>query len=85
MEGASTEGAGTEGRAITVRLEAPAEGGHVLSVCNDGPALPQDFDPADGAGFGMKIVLALVEQIGGKRQIDRCGQCQGTRFAVAFA
>lgn len=39
----------------------------------------------DGAGLGMKIVLTLVEQIGGKLQIYRCGQCQGTRFAVAFA
>ena len=71
--------------AITVRLEALPQGGHVLSVCNDGPALPQGFDPAAGAGLGMKIVLALVEQIGGKLQIDRCGQCQGMRFAVAFA
>ena len=71
--------------AITVRLEAPAEGGHVLSVCNDGPQLPQDFDPAAGEGLGMKIVLALVAQIGGKLHVDRCEQCQGTRFAVAFA
>jgi hypothetical protein len=33
----------------------------------------------------MQIVLALAEQIGGTLQIDRCGRCQGTRFAVAFA
>lgn len=77
---AAKHGRGT----ITVRLEAPTEGGHLLSVCNDGPALPQGFDPAASAGLGMKIVLALVEQIGGKLRIDRCGQCQGTRFAVAF-
>ncbi len=71
-------------RAITVRLEAPARGGHVLSVCNDGRALPQDFDPAAGEGLGMKIVLALVAQIGGTLQVGSCGQCQGTRFAVVF-
>lgn len=70
--------------AITVRLEAPAEGGHVLSVCSDGPALPQGFDPAAGEGLGMKIVLALVEQIGGTLQVSPCAQCQGTKFAVAF-
>jgi two-component sensor histidine kinase len=70
--------------AITVRLEAPAEGGHVLSVCADGPALPQDFDPAAGEGLGMKIVLALVAQIGGTLQVGPCAQCQGTRFAAAF-
>ena len=70
--------------AITVRLEAPAEGGHVLSVCNDGPPLPTDFDPAAGAGLGMKIVLALAAQIGGRLAIDRCDRYQGTRFAVTF-
>lgn len=70
--------------AITVRLEAPPEGGHLLSVCNDGPALPPGFDPAAGEGLGMKIMLALVEQIGGTLQIGPCAQCQGTRFAVAF-
>ena len=70
--------------AITVRLEAPAEGGHVLSVCNDGAALPGDFDPAGCEGLGMKIVLALVTQIGGTLQVGPCAQCQGTRFAVAF-
>lgn len=69
---------------ITVRLEAPPGGGHLLSVCNDGPALPPGFDPAAGTGLGMKIMLALVEQIGGTLQIGTCAQCQGTRFAVAF-
>ena len=66
------------------RLEAPPGGGHLLSVCNDGPALPPGFDPAAGTGLGMKIMLALVEQIGGTLQIGPCAQCQGTRFAVAF-
>ena len=84
--GGGKHGGGKNGRgAITVRLEALAEGGHVLSVCNDGPDLPPDFDPAAGEGLGMKIVLALVGQIGGKLEIGRCGQCQGTRFAVSFA
>jgi two-component sensor histidine kinase len=69
---------------ITVRLEVPAGGGHVLSVCNDGSVLPQGFDPAASAGLGMKIVLALVEQIGGKLENERNGQCRGTRFAVTF-
>ena len=84
--GGGKHGGGKNGRgAITVRLEALAEGGHVLSVCNDGPDLPPDFDPAAGEDLGMKIVLALVGQIGGKLEIGRGGQCQGTRFAVSFA
>lgn len=69
---------------ITVRLEAPSKGGHVLSVCNDGPALPPGFDPAASAGLGMKIIVALVEQIGGTLLVGRCAHCQGTQFAVAF-
>lgn len=69
---------------ITVQLKALPEGGHLLSVCNDGPALPPGFDPAASPGLGMKIMLALVEQIGGTLQIGACPQCQGTRFAVAF-
>ncbi len=71
--------------AITVRLEKTPEGGHLLSVCNEGPPLPEGFDPAASRGLGMQIVLALVGQIGGKLQIDRCTHCPGPRFAVAFA
>ena len=73
------------GGAIIVRFDETGEGSHLLSVCNAGPALPADFDPAISAGLGMKIVQALVKQIGGKLQIDRCHECQGTRFTVTFA
>jgi two-component sensor histidine kinase len=71
--------------AITVRLEETPEGGHLLSVCNEGPPLPEGFDPAASEGLGMQIVVALVGQIGGKLQIDHCPQCRGPRVAVAFA
>ena len=70
---------------ITVRLEETPEGGHLLSVCNEGPPLPEDFDPAASKGLGMKIVQALVEQIGGKLGVDCCAHCGGPRFAVAFS
>ena len=70
--------------AITVRFEALPQGGHILSVCNDGPALPEGFDPTASAGLGMRIVLALVEQVGGKLTIDRGEKNEGTRFSVSF-
>jgi len=70
---------------ITVRLEEPPEGGHLLSVCNAGPPLPEGFDPAASKGLGMKIVQALVEQIGGAFRVGRCAHCGGPEFAVAFA
>lgn len=69
---------------IAVRLEAPSKDGHVLPVCNDGPVLPPGFDPAASAALGMKIIVALVEQIGGTLLVSRCAHCQGTQFAVSF-
>jgi K+-sensing histidine kinase KdpD len=47
-------------------------------------ALPRGFDPAACEGLGMKIALAMVAPVGGTLQVGPCGQCQGTRFAVAF-
>ena len=70
---------------ITVRFEEIPEGGHLLSVCNDGAALPEGFDPAASKGLGMQIVQALVGQIGGKLRIDSCPHQGGARFAVTFA
>ena len=49
------------------------------------PPLPEGFDPGASRGLGMKIVQALVEQIGGDFRIDRCEHCGGPRMAVAFA
>ena len=73
------------GGIITIRLEELPEGGLRLSVCNEGPPLPEGFDPAASKGLGMQIVQALVEQIGGALRVGRCAHCGGPEFAVAFA
>lgn len=78
---AAKHGGGT----ITVRLEEPPKGGFILSVCNEGPPLPEGFDPAASKGLGMKIVQALVDQIGGELRTGRCKHCGGPEFSVAFA
>ena len=39
---------------ITVSLEANSEKGYALSVANDGSALPEDFNPANRKGLGMR-------------------------------
>jgi two-component sensor histidine kinase len=70
---------------ITVRLEANPAKGYALSVTNDGPALPQGFDPAAGKGLGMRIIRSLVQRIGGELRIDRGDNNQGARFTVLFS
>jgi two-component sensor histidine kinase len=73
-----------EGR-ILVRLEKTIEGSYALSVSNDGPALPNDFDSAAHKGLGMRIVRSFVERIGGELLMGRGDKDQGARFTVLFS
>jgi two-component sensor histidine kinase len=70
---------------ITVRLGTASTGDHWLSVSDDGPGLPTDFDAAGGRGLGMKIIQSLVSQIGGKLHIARAADGLGACFTVTFA
>jgi two-component system, sensor histidine kinase PdtaS len=56
---------------ITVRLEKRAPAAYSLSVLDDGPGLAAGGEAAKSKGFGMKLVLWVVEQIGGELQINR--------------
>ena len=69
---------------ITVRIEATSPTDRSLSVIDDGPGLPAGFKPADSKGLGMKIVLSLVQQIGGELHIMPRDSGRGTRFMVKF-
>ena len=70
---------------ITVRLERNPGKGYALSVSNDGPSLPEGFDPAASKGMGMRIIRSFVERIGGALRIGRGDNDQGTRFTVQFS
>ena len=70
---------------ITVSLETNPETGYAFSVANDGPGLPEGFDPAAGKGLGMKIIRSLVKQIGGELRIGQGDKNQGARFTVLFS
>jgi two-component sensor histidine kinase len=70
---------------ITVRLEPDPVKGYALSVSNDGPILPEGFDPATCRGLGMRIIRSFVDRIGGELRIGRADGNQGTRFAVLFS
>jgi two-component sensor histidine kinase len=70
---------------ITVRVETTPELGHCLSVSNDGPALPDGFDPGGGRGLGLKIIHSLVREINGRLEVGRGLRQQGACFKVFFA
>jgi two-component sensor histidine kinase len=68
---------------ITVRLGTTSAVDRSLSVSDEGPGLPAEFDPAGGRGLGMKIIQSLVKQIGGELHIARA-EDGGACFTVTF-
>jgi len=70
---------------ITVTLEPNPGEGYALSVSNDGPALPEGFDPAACKGLGMKIIRSFVARIGGELRFGRRDKVQGAQFMVLFS
>jgi two-component sensor histidine kinase len=70
---------------IIVRLEATSEIDYALSVSDDGCGLPKGFDPTATRGLGMKLISALVRQIGGELQIALGENGHGARFNVLFS
>ena len=69
---------------VSVRIEATSPTDRSLSVVDDGPGMPAGFKPEDSKGLGMKIVLSLVQQIGGTLSILPGDNGRGTRFLVKF-
>lgn len=66
---------------ITILMRRSATGGYLLSVTDDGEGLPADFDPAVTTGLGMKVVSALLHQIGGELSYDAAAS-SGARFTI---
>ena len=69
---------------IVVRLDTSPTHGHSISVEDSGPGLPDEFDPTKSKGLGMKIVLSLVQQIGGTLRITSGDGGRGVSFIVTF-
>jgi two-component sensor histidine kinase len=51
-----------------------------LVVGDDGPGLPEGFDPAQSRGLGMRLIVSLVAQLDGTLDARNAGG--GARFAV---
>jgi two-component system, sensor histidine kinase PdtaS len=69
---------------IVIGLQPDPEFGCALSVSNDGPALPEDFDPGASKGLGMRVIQAFARQIGGVLRFGRGDDGQGALFTVLF-
>lgn len=69
---------------ITIRIGGSA-GLHLLSVTDDGPGLPEGFDPRRSKGLGMKIIRSLVKGIDGTLKFSPGDDGRDTRFEIAFA
>ena len=70
---------------IIVCLDTHPAKGYALSVSNDGPPLPDGFDPAACKGLGMKLIQSLVRTIGGDFSFSRGTDHQGAQFVVLFS
>lgn len=51
-----------------------------LVVADDGPGLPDDFDPTRSRGLGMRLIVSLVKQLEGGFEAVNVGE--GARFVV---
>lgn len=52
-----------------------------LLVCDNGIGLPRNFDIRNSQSLGLKLVLGLVNQLGGIISLDRT---RGARFSITF-
>ena len=57
----------------------------LLSISDDGPGLPADFDPMKQKGLGMKLIQSLTKQIGGTLEFAPGDGQRGTRLTVSFS
>ncbi|PAX08142.1 histidine kinase dimerization/phosphoacceptor domain -containing protein [Sphingomonas lenta] len=69
---------------IHVRVLPRDEGGLCMQVCDEGRGLPEDWAdrPRSTGGLGMRVIRAMLQQIGGELKVDtdrRPGAC----FTVA--
>jgi two-component system, sensor histidine kinase PdtaS len=67
---------------IAVRLTESTDASILLTVSDKGPGLPADFDIAKSKGLGMRVVIALTQQLGGT--ITYRSGVDGTEFILSI-
>ena len=72
---------GREGGMFEVTLRA-VEGGWLLRLADDGPGVPEAFDPASQPSLGMQVIQSMARQLGGT--VRYLGGDRGTVIEVTF-
>src|SRR3546814_38380 len=61
------------------------DGLHELMVCDEGPGLPPDFDPAmQKKSLGMRVLTNLAKQLNGTFAMKAAESGKGACFAITF-
>lgn len=79
---AAKYGRGHSQSEIWITLASGTEGVILLSVRDNGPGLPADFDITAQKGLGMRLVMAFAKQLHGTLSIER--HTPGTEFVLSF-
>ncbi len=66
---------------LRVGLEDLGDGRYRMSVADDGVGFPEDLDIRMTDSLGLQLVTLLVDQLGGKMELDRT---RGTAFTITF-
>jgi two-component system, sensor histidine kinase PdtaS len=69
---------------IIVRFDSITPVNYSITVTDEGPGLPVNFDPFKSAGLGMQIVQALVKEIGGRLSFQTGANGRGTTVTFTF-
>jgi two-component sensor histidine kinase len=73
------------GARAKVHIDFKAEGEMAsLSVSDEGPGLPADFEERARSSLGMSIVRSLAAQLGGALSVDPGGEGRGAAFSLRF-
>lgn len=66
---------------VGLRLKRRGDGRAELTVRDDGPGLPEGFDPSSSGGLGLQLASALAEQLDGSLSWRNDG---GAAFSLVF-
>jgi PAS domain S-box-containing protein len=74
--GQKADGRGT----VQVKFRVEADGHRRLTVTDDGPGLPEGFNPRTSQGLGMRLVTGLIDQLKGRLKVLHTSR--GTGFSI---